>query len=48
MVKGKLREEGYDAGRLTDPLFVMKPGSTRYEPLDAAFAAVIGRGEAGY
>jgi citronellyl-CoA synthetase len=48
MVKGKLREEGYDPARVRDPLYVMKPGSDRYEPLDAAFAAVIARGEAGY
>ena len=48
MVKGKLKEEGYDPARITDPLFVMKPGKTTYETLDAAYAAVISRGEAGY
>jgi len=48
MVKGKLREEGYDPQKVSDPLFVMKPGSDRYEPLDAEFAAVIARSEAGY
>lgn len=48
MVKGKLREEGYDLEKVKDPLYVMKPGSDRYEPLDGAFAEVIARGEAGY
>jgi citronellyl-CoA synthetase len=48
MVKGQLRDEGYDPARVSDPLFVMKPGSTRYEPLDAAYAATIAKGEAGY
>jgi citronellyl-CoA synthetase len=47
MVKGKLRDEGYDLDQVSDPLFVMKPGSDRYEPLDRAFAAAIQRGEAG-
>lgn len=48
MVKGKLREEAYDLDKVDDPLFVMKPGSDRYEPLDRDFAARIARAEAGY
>jgi len=48
LVKGELREQGYDPARVEDPLYVMKPGSSRYEPLDAAFAARIGAGEGGY
>jgi len=48
MVKGKLREEGYDPARVTDPLYVMKPGSSRYETLDAGFATLIAQGAAGY
>jgi citronellyl-CoA synthetase len=48
MVKGKLRDEGYDPARISDPLYVMKPGSSRYEPLDPAYAAVIARGDAGF
>jgi citronellyl-CoA synthetase len=48
MMKGELRHEGYDPERVSDPLFVMKPGSARYEPLDAEFAAKLARGEAGY
>lgn len=48
MVKGALRDEGYDLSRVRDPLFVLKPGSSRYEPLDEAFAETIARGAAGY
>jgi citronellyl-CoA synthetase len=48
MVKGELRQEGYDLDRITDPLYVLKPGSDRYEPLDADFASRLARGEAGY
>jgi len=48
MVKGKLREEGYDLDRVSDPLYVMKPGNERYEPLDREFADSIARGEAGF
>lgn len=48
MVKGKLREEGYDLDQVTDPLYVLKPGSDRYEPLDRDFLDRIKRGEAGY
>jgi citronellyl-CoA synthetase len=48
MVKGKLREEGYDPDRSSDPLYVMKPGSKQYQPLDREFAAAIARGEGGY
>ncbi len=48
MVKGKLREEGYDPARVSDPLFVLKPGASTYEPLDAEYAALIARGAAGY
>jgi hypothetical protein len=28
MVKGKLREEGYDPDRSSDPLYVMKPAAS--------------------
>ena len=48
MVKGDLKKEAYDLSKIGDPVFVMKPGSDSYEPLDEDFAAVIGRGEAGY
>ena len=48
MVKARLREEGYDLQRVKDPLFVMKPGSDRYEPLTREYAETIARGEAGF
>jgi citronellyl-CoA synthetase len=48
LVKSKLKEEGYDLDRVSDPLFVMKPGTSSYEPLSRDYADVIARGEAGY
>jgi len=48
MVKGDLRKQGYDLDSVSDPLYVLKPGSRVYEPLDAEFAEKIARGEAGY
>lgn len=48
MVKGELKKEGYDPERVGDPLYVMKPGSERYEPLDSAFAGEIAAGRGGY
>jgi len=48
MVKGKLRDEAYDVERLTDPIYVMKPGSQCYEPLDSHYASMIGQGDAGF
>ena len=48
MVKGDLRREGYDIAATEDPIFVMKPGSAAYEPLDADYLATIRAGEAGF
>jgi citronellyl-CoA synthetase len=48
MVKGDLRKEAYDPDQVSDALYVMKPGSTEYEPLDREYAATILAGEAGY
>ncbi len=48
MLKGNLKKEGYDLNQVTEPLYVMKPGSTAYERLDAAFAQEISAGQAGY
>lgn len=48
MVKNKLREEGYDPERVADPLYVMKPGSDHYEPLDGQYASAIAAGRAGF
>ncbi|MEZ5549435.1 MAG: long-chain-acyl-CoA synthetase [Pseudomonadales bacterium] len=48
MVKGDLREQAYDLDKVSDTLYVLKPGAARYVPLDREFAALISRGEAGY
>ena len=48
MLKGNLKKEGYDLNQVTEPLYVMKPGTTAYERLDAAFAQKISAGQAGY
>ncbi|MXY05147.1 MAG: long-chain-acyl-CoA synthetase, partial [Gammaproteobacteria bacterium] len=48
MLKGHLKKEGYDLSQVAEPLYVMKPGSTAYERLDAAFANEIRAGQAGY
>lgn len=48
LVKGELRKQGYDLDQVGDPLYVLKPRSDRYEPLDAAFAALLRAGGAGY
>ena len=48
MLKGDLKREGYDVETVTDPLYVMKPGRDRYEPLDADYAAQIRAGSAGF
>lgn len=48
MVKGELRKQGYDLDLVKDPIYVLKPRSDIYEPLDREFAAVLRAGEAGY
>jgi citronellyl-CoA synthetase len=48
MVKGELREQGYDPNKISDPLYVMKPGSSVYEPLDRDYATAIDQGNAGF
>lgn len=48
MVKGDLRKEAYHLAQVSDPVYVMQPGSSMYEPLDEAFEAVIHEGKAGY
>ncbi len=48
LVKGDLRKQAYDLDQVQDPLFVMKPRSDSYEPLDAEFAATLKAGKAGY
>ncbi len=48
MVKGDLRKEGYDLDQVKDTLYVMKPGASEYEQLDAEYLAKIKSGDAGY
>jgi citronellyl-CoA synthetase len=48
LVKNELRKEGYDLNLVGDPLYVLKPGSERYELLDPDFASKIAAGKAGY
>ena len=48
LVKGELRKQAYDLDQVEDSIYVMKPGSSRYEPLDKAFAAKIRAGKAGF
>jgi len=48
LMKGDLRREGYDLSLVKDPLYVMKPGKSQYEPLDAQFLDRIRAGAAGF
>ena len=48
MLKGDLRRQGFDPGEVDDPLYVLKPGSNLYEPLDDGFYAAIRDATAGY
>jgi citronellyl-CoA synthetase len=48
MMKGDLRKEAYDLDQVSDKLYVMRPGSSRYEALDEAFADKIKAGQGGY
>jgi len=48
MVKGDLRKEAYDLDKVSDPLYIMKPRSTHYEPLDKRFLATIQSGDGGF
>ena len=48
LVKGELRKQAYDPDLVTDELFVMKPGSGKYVPLDRDFADQLRAGEGGY
>ncbi|MCR9103729.1 MAG: long-chain-acyl-CoA synthetase [Gammaproteobacteria bacterium] len=48
MVKGDLRKEGYDPQQVSDPLYVLKPGSSVYEPLDQDFYTRVVAAQAGY
>ncbi len=48
MVKGDLREQGYDLTQVEDPMFVMMPGESTYQPLTEELAATIAAGQAGF
>ena len=48
MLKGQLQQDGYDLGRIAEPVYVLKPDAQAYEALDAEFAQKIDAGEAGY
>jgi citronellyl-CoA synthetase len=48
MVKGELRKEAYNLEQVSDLIYVLKPRSMVYEPLDSAYAAVLKSGDAGY
>ncbi len=48
MVKGELRKEAYDLSQVNEPLYVLKPGAQKYEPLDSSFHETIKSGAAGY
>ena len=48
LVKTDLREEAYDLSKITDPVYIMKPRTEHYEPLDEAFLGEIQGGTAGY
>ena len=48
MLKGELREQRFDPAKVSDPLFVLKPGASRYEALSDEFAKQILAGKGGY
>jgi citronellyl-CoA synthetase len=48
MVKGELRKQGFDPEQVEDRLYVMKPGTERYQALSREFAAQILAGNGGY
>lgn len=48
LLKGSLKRDGYDPERISEPVYVLKPGAETYAPLDAEFAGKIDAGEAGY
>ncbi|MCP5179260.1 MAG: long-chain-acyl-CoA synthetase [Pseudomonadales bacterium] len=48
LVKGDLREQGFDPALVKEPLYVMLPGETLYQPLTPEVFARIQAGEAGF
>lgn len=48
LFKGNLRKEAYDINQIEDAIYILKPGSSVYEPLDSAFYQKIVDGKSGY
>ncbi len=48
LLKGDLRKEVYDIDAVSDPIYVMKPGSQQYEKLDQDFYQKLKDGSAGF
>jgi citronellyl-CoA synthetase len=48
MVKGDLKKQGYDIDQIGEVVYVMKPGTGHYEPLDASYATAIAAADAGF
>ena len=48
LLKGELKKQGYQLNEVNEPIYVLKPGSNRYEPLTADYQAVLDSGQAGY
>ena len=48
LVKGDLKREAYAIDAIDDSVYVMKPRSNRYEPLDGDYLASIRSGTAGF
>lgn len=48
MKKGELKEQAFHPTRCKDPVFVLKPGSDRYQLLDETFYMKLIAGSAGY
>ncbi len=48
MVKGDLKQDGFDISKFDDPVYVMKPGSATYEALAPDYLTAIRDGAAGF
>ena len=48
LVKGDLKRESYNIEEITDPVYVMKPRTSSYVPLDTDYLATIRNGSAGF
>jgi citronellyl-CoA synthetase len=48
MVKGDLREQGYNTSEFDDPVFILKPGTSEYQSLDESLLSEIRAGTAGF